>query len=55
MTPESRILRAKVNTYIGSFFIFSFGLFILVIGFQIKHMVNPIAEAFAVPQEEEWK
>lgn len=42
------ILASKINTYLGGLLVLSFGLFILVMGFNLKGMVNPIAEALAV-------
>lgn len=38
---------AKVNMYISAFFILSFGILILTIGFKFAHMYNPIAHALA--------
>ena len=44
---NSSLLASKINTYLGGLLVFAFGLFILTIGFKLKHMVNPIAEALA--------
>ena len=48
MSGMSRVLNAKINTYLGSMCIVSFGLFVLTIGFDLSHMVNPIEWALAV-------
>ena len=39
---------SNINTCLGALLIFSFGLFILVMGFNLKGMINPIAEALAL-------
>jgi len=44
---NSSLLASKINTYLGGILVLAFGLFILTVGFELKHMVNPIAEAFA--------
>jgi len=44
---NTRVLEATVNTYIGSLFIFVFGLLVLTIGFKWQHMEDPIANALA--------
>ena len=41
------ILASKINTYLGGLLVFSFGLLILVMGFKVQGMVNPIAEALS--------
>jgi Na+/H+ antiporter NhaD/arsenite permease-like protein len=41
------ILTAKVNTIIGSIFVFSFGLFVVSTGLRIVHMADPITSAIS--------
>lgn len=47
MDIKRDFLMAKINLYISSAFIFSMGLFFLVIGFKVTHMANPIADRLA--------
>jgi hypothetical protein len=32
----------KVNMYLSTFFVLSFGLFVLTIGFKLTHLPNPV-------------
>ena len=47
---KRKVLLAKINTYLGGLLLLSFGLFILIVGFQVEHMVNPLSEMIAAQE-----
>ena len=48
---NSSLLAENINTYLGGLLILAFGLLILVLGFKAQGMINPIAEALALQEQ----